>query len=41
MIYLGLSKSVVIFYATHQLLIDSNLMVNGATGSRLISEITK
>ncbi|MBU0942649.1 MAG: 8-amino-7-oxononanoate synthase [Bacteroidetes bacterium] len=35
--YLGLSKSVVIFDATHQLLIDSNLMVNGATGSRLIS----
>ena len=35
--YLGFSKSVVIFDATHQLLIDSNLMVNGATGSRLIS----
>lgn len=35
--YLGFSKSKVIFNQTHQFLLDKNLLVNGATGSRLIS----
>ena len=35
--YLGFSKSETIFDETHQYLIDKNLKINGATGSRLIS----
>ena len=35
--YLGFSKNKNIFQNTHQLLIDKNLQVNGATGSRLLS----
>ena len=35
--YLGFAKSEEIFKDTHQYLIDNNLLVNGATGSRLIS----
>ncbi len=35
--YLGFSKSEVIFIKTHQLLLDRNIKINGATGSRLIS----
>jgi 8-amino-7-oxononanoate synthase len=35
--YLGFSKDVTIFQKSHQLLIDENLLVNGATGSRLLS----
>ena len=35
--YLGFAKNEVIFDATHQYLIDNNIKVNGATGSRLIS----
>ncbi|ESU29021.1 7-keto-8-aminopelargonate synthetase-like enzyme [Flavobacterium limnosediminis JC2902] len=35
--YLGFSKNVSIFEATHQLLSDRNLKSNGATGSRLLS----
>lgn len=35
--YLGFSRSEAIFDATHQLLVDRNYKVNGATGSRLIS----
>jgi 8-amino-7-oxononanoate synthase len=35
--YLGFSKSESIFNKTHQLLLDKNININGATGSRLIS----
>lgn len=35
--YLGFSKSKILFNKTHQLLIDNNLTINGATGSRLLS----
>lgn len=35
--YLGFSKNEQIFEETHQYLIDSNVKINGATGSRLIS----
>jgi 8-amino-7-oxononanoate synthase len=35
--YLGFSKSESIFNKTHQLLLDKNIKINGATGSRLIS----
>ncbi len=35
--YLGFAQSESIFQRTHQLLIDRNLKINGATGSRLIS----
>uniref|UniRef100_UPI00404A2BAB aminotransferase class I/II-fold pyridoxal phosphate-dependent enzyme n=1 Tax=Flavobacterium sp. TaxID=239 RepID=UPI00404A2BAB len=35
--YLGFSKNRDIFQNTHQLLIEKNLEVNGATGSRLLS----
>jgi 8-amino-7-oxononanoate synthase len=35
--YLGFAKSTTIFNKTHQLLIDRNLQLNGATGSRLLS----
>ena len=35
--YLGFSKDVTVFQKSHQLLIDENLLVNGATGSRLLS----
>ena len=35
--YLGFAKSESIFDATHQYLLDKNIKINGATGSRLIS----
>lgn len=35
--YLGLSKSEAIFDETHHYLLDKNLKINGATGSRLLS----
>jgi 8-amino-7-oxononanoate synthase len=35
--YLGFSKNKDVFQKTHQLLIEKNLQVNGATGSRLLS----
>ena len=35
--YLGFAKSETIFDATHQYLLDINIKINGATGSRLIS----
>ncbi|CAM1342858.1 aminotransferase class I/II-fold pyridoxal phosphate-dependent enzyme [Tenacibaculum aestuarii] len=35
--YLGFAKSEIIFDKTHQYLIDNNLKINGATGSRLLS----
>lgn len=35
--YLGFAQSETIFNQTHQLLVDKNLLINGATGSRLIS----
>jgi 8-amino-7-oxononanoate synthase len=35
--YLGLSQSEIIFNETHEYLLQNNLKVNGATGSRLIS----
>jgi 8-amino-7-oxononanoate synthase len=35
--YLGLSKSKTIFHKTHQYLIETNDIQNGATGSRLLS----
>ena len=35
--YLGFAKNEQIFEATHKYLIDNNIKVNGATGSRLIS----
>lgn len=35
--YLGFAKSATIFDQTHQYLLDNNLKINGATGSRLLS----
>lgn len=35
--YLGFAKNKDIFYKTHQFLLEQNLPVNGATGSRLLS----
>lgn len=35
--YLGFAKSETIFDATHQFLVDKNIKINGATGSRLLS----
>jgi 8-amino-7-oxononanoate synthase len=35
--YIGLAKNETLFYETHQFLLDKNIKVNGATGSRLIS----
>ena len=35
--YLGFSKSEAIFNRTHSFLIDNNIILNGATGSRLLS----
>jgi 8-amino-7-oxononanoate synthase len=35
--YIGFSKSSAIFQETHQFLLDTNCVQNGATGSRLIS----
>jgi 8-amino-7-oxononanoate synthase len=35
--YLGFAKNEQIFEATHQYLVDNNIKINGATGSRLIS----
>ena len=35
--YLGFAKNEEIFDATHQYLVDNNIKINGATGSRLIS----
>lgn len=35
--YLGFSHSEEIFHKTHQLLLDKNIKINGATGSRLLS----
>lgn len=35
--YLGFAKNKHIFQKTHQLLVEKNLQVNGATGSRLLS----
>lgn len=35
--YLGFAKNTAIFNKVHQLLVDENLLVNGATGSRLLS----
>ena len=35
--YLGFAKSEAIFDSTHQYLIENNIKINGATGSRLIS----
>jgi 8-amino-7-oxononanoate synthase len=35
--YLGFAHSELIFDATHQFLLDRNIKINGATGSRLIS----
>ena len=35
--YLGFSQSEIIFNETHEYLLQNNIKVNGATGSRLIS----
>ena len=35
--YIGFAKNETIFHETHQLLLDKNCKVNGATGSRLLS----
>ena len=35
--YLGFAKSELIFNQTHQFLLDRNIKINGATGSRLLS----
>ena len=35
--YLGFAQSETIFHQTHRLLLDRKIMVNGATGSRLLS----
>jgi 8-amino-7-oxononanoate synthase len=35
--YIGFAKNEIIFHETHQLLLDKNIIVNGATGSRLLS----
>jgi 8-amino-7-oxononanoate synthase len=34
---IGFAKNEIIFHETHQLLLDKNIKVNGATGSRLLS----
>ena len=35
--YIGFAKNETIFHQTHQLLLDKNIITNGATGSRLLS----
>lgn len=35
--YIGFSKNETIFHQTHQFLLDKNMILNGATGSRLLS----
>ncbi|WP_293875304.1 pyridoxal phosphate-dependent aminotransferase family protein [Flavobacterium sp.] len=35
--YIGFAKNEAIFHETHQILLDKNIPVNGATGSRLLS----
>jgi 8-amino-7-oxononanoate synthase len=35
--YLGIAKSEAVFNASHQYLIENDLLINGATGSRLLS----
>ena len=35
--YIGFAKNEIIFHETHQFLLDKNIKVNGATGSRLLS----
>ena len=35
--YIGFAQNETIFHQTHQLLLDKNIKVNGATGSRLLS----
>ncbi len=35
--YIGFAQNETIFHETHQLLLDKNIKVNGATGSRLLS----
>lgn len=35
--YLGFAKNELIFDVSHQLLVNQNLKINGATGSRLLS----
>jgi len=35
--YIGFAKNETIFHETHRLLLDKNIKVNGATGSRLLS----
>ena len=35
--YIGFAKNETIFHETHQFLLDKNIKVNGATGSRLLS----
>ena len=35
--YIGFAKNETIFHETHQMLLDKNIKVNGATGSRLLS----
>ena len=35
--YLGFAKSEIIFNKSHQFLVDNNIKINGATGSRLLS----
>ena len=35
--YIGFAKNETIFHETHQLLLDKNIKINGATGSRLLS----
>jgi 8-amino-7-oxononanoate synthase len=35
--YIGFAKNETIFHETHQLLLDKNIKVNGASGSRLLS----
>ena len=35
--YIGFAKNETIFHETHQYLLDKNIKVNGATGSRLLS----
>lgn len=35
--YLGIAKSEAVFNASHQYLVENNVLINGATGSRLLS----
>ncbi|QBZ97312.1 aminotransferase class I/II-fold pyridoxal phosphate-dependent enzyme [Flavobacterium sangjuense] len=35
--YIGFAKNEILFHDTHQFLLDKNIKVNGATGSRLLS----